>query len=109
VIGTESVAVAILPQILAMAKSLNLEVIVEGVETDRQANYFSPDPPQVYGQGWLYGRPVSIDDFKGLLVENLATTLAAAAYASRPPASRESDSDWITKPGKLQIMGSRVA
>src|ERR1039458_4205811 len=28
VIGTESVAVAILPQILAMAKSLNLEVIV---------------------------------------------------------------------------------
>jgi sensor c-di-GMP phosphodiesterase-like protein len=109
VIGTESVAVAILPQILAMAKSLNLEVIVEGVETDRQANYFSPDPPQVYGQGWLYGRPVSIDDFKGLLVENLATTLAAAAYASRPPASHESDSDWITKPGKLQIMGSRVA
>ncbi len=109
VIGTESVAVAILPQILAMAKSLNLEVIVEGVETDHQANYFSPDPPQVYGQGWLYGRPVSIKEFEGLLVANLATALAAVAHAAKPPGSQEADSDWTTKPGKLQILGTRVA
>jgi sensor c-di-GMP phosphodiesterase-like protein len=109
VIGTESVAVAILPQILAMAKSLNLEVIVEGVETDRQANYFSPDPPQVYGQGWLYGRPVSIKEFEGLLVSNMATALAAAAHIAKPPASHEADSEWTTKPGKLQILGTRVA
>jgi sensor c-di-GMP phosphodiesterase-like protein len=109
VIGTESVAVAILPQILAMAKSLNLEVIVEGVETDHQADYFTPDPPQVYGQGWLYGRPVPYDKFQGLLVDNIAATFAAAAAASKPPVSQDADSDWMTKPGKLQILGSRVA
>jgi hypothetical protein len=32
-IGTESVIVAILPQILAMAEALELEVIAEGIET----------------------------------------------------------------------------
>ena len=109
VIGTESVAVAILPQILAMAKSLNLEVIVEGVETDRQANYFSPDPPQVYGQGWLYGRPVSIEKFEGLLVDNLATSLAAVPHIAKVPVSKEPDAEWTTKPGKLQILGTKVA
>lgn len=109
VIGTESVAVAILPQILAMAKSLNLEVIVEGVETDRQADYFSPNPPQVYGQGWLYGRPVSFEKFEGFLAANLSTALTAMANAAKPPVSHEPDSDWTTKPGKLQILGSRVA
>jgi sensor c-di-GMP phosphodiesterase-like protein len=109
VIGTESVAVAILPQILAMAKSLNLEVVVEGVETDRQANYFPIDPPQIYGQGWLYGRPVSLEAFQGLLADNLKTMLAAYAPAPKPPASQEPEDEWTTKPGKLQIMGSRVA
>jgi sensor c-di-GMP phosphodiesterase-like protein len=106
VIGTESVAVAILPQILAMAKSLNLEVIVEGVETDRQADYFAPNPPQVYGQGWLYGRPVSFEKFEGFMDANLAASLAAIANAAKPPVH---DSDWITRPGKMQIVGARVA
>jgi sensor c-di-GMP phosphodiesterase-like protein len=109
VIGTESVAVAILPQILAMAKSLNLEVIVEGVETDRQADYFSPDPPQVYGQGWLYGRPVSAEEFEGLLSDNMVAVLAAAAAFSKPATSQDGESDWTTKPGRLQIMGTQVA
>ena len=36
-IGTDSVVVAILPQILAMAEALDLKVIVEGVETPVQA------------------------------------------------------------------------
>ena len=113
VIGTESVAVAILPQILAMAKSLGLEVVVEGVETDHQANYFNADPPQIYGQGWLYGRPVSIEEFHGVLADNLSIAIAAA-YVPKPPIAaipdfEESNPDWITKPGKLHIVGARVA
>ena len=68
VIGTESVTVAILPQILEMAKSLNLEVVVEGVENAHQANYFSPsDEQRIYGQGWLYGRPCEAEEFQMLL------------------------------------------
>jgi sensor c-di-GMP phosphodiesterase-like protein len=88
VIGTESVTVAILPQILAMAESLNLEVIVEGIETEQQESYFSTNNKRtMYGQGWLYGRPVSADEFQTLLAANWAkgpvAVEPAAAQASR--------------------------
>ena len=96
VIGTESVAVAILPQILTMAKSLNLEVIVEGIETDNQANYFSPAAQKIYGQGWLYGRPVKAQEFHALLGDDL-------------PAIPESIAAFDAKPGEIFLVGSRVA
>jgi hypothetical protein len=72
-IGTESVTVAILPQIMAMAKSLNLEVVVEGIETEQQALYFSTKP-RVFGQGWLYGHPISAEEFSQLLDEKDVTS-----------------------------------
>ncbi len=114
VIGTESVASAILPQILAMAKSLNLEVVVEGVETDRQADYFSPETAHLYGQGWLYGRPLAAEAFNSLLDENFASVLAtqgAAPHAplAQQPAAVELDAEWISKPGALHLVTSRVA
>jgi sensor c-di-GMP phosphodiesterase-like protein len=71
VIGTEAVTVAILPQILAMAKSLQLDVVVEGVENERQANYFSTEGQRIYGQGWLYGKPVSAGEFLGVLAKDM--------------------------------------
>jgi sensor c-di-GMP phosphodiesterase-like protein len=71
VIGTEAVTVAILPQIQAMAKSLQLDVVVEGVENERQANYFSSEGQRIFGQGWLYGKPVSAGEFLGLLAEDM--------------------------------------
>ena len=39
-IGTEAATVSILPQILAMAEKLHLQVIVEGIETSQQAALF---------------------------------------------------------------------
>src|SRR5208283_1958295 len=55
-IGTESVTTAILPQILNMARSMNLGVVVEGIESEGQAHYFSTENIKIYGQGFLYGR-----------------------------------------------------
>lgn len=69
-IGTESVVVAILPQILAMAEALNLAVIVEGVEKEEQARYFASQDQQVYAQGWLFGRPVPAGELQQMLVED---------------------------------------
>jgi sensor c-di-GMP phosphodiesterase-like protein len=66
-IGTEAVTVSILPQILAMAEALNLEVIVEGVETREQARYFANSTRRIQAQGWLFGRPVSSEKFHALL------------------------------------------
>jgi sensor c-di-GMP phosphodiesterase-like protein len=61
-IDTESVAAVILPHIMTIAKSLNLEVIVEGVEITRQADYFLPGQQKIYGQGWLFGRPMTAEE-----------------------------------------------
>lgn len=62
-IDTESVAAVILPHIVKIAKSLNLEMIVEGVEITRQADYFLPGKQKIYGQGWLFGRPMTAEAF----------------------------------------------
>jgi sensor c-di-GMP phosphodiesterase-like protein len=69
-IGTEAVTQAILPQILAMAEVLNLEVIVEGIETSLQASYFTVFGERILAQGWLFGRPVAAAAFHRLLAEN---------------------------------------
>jgi len=65
-IGTDAVTVCILPQIISMARTLNLAVVVEGIEVSRQADYF-PTDMRIYGQGWLYGRPVPAREFFSLL------------------------------------------
>jgi sensor c-di-GMP phosphodiesterase-like protein len=68
-IGTEAVTMAVLPQILAMAESLNLQVVVEGIETTEQARYFTGDDKHYLAQGWLFGHPLSASDFQALLAE----------------------------------------
>jgi EAL domain-containing protein (putative c-di-GMP-specific phosphodiesterase class I) len=58
---------AIVRTIIAMAKSLNLDVIAEGVETEDQQKIL-----QSYGcnryQGYLFSRPVPIEDFERALI-----------------------------------------
>jgi sensor c-di-GMP phosphodiesterase-like protein len=62
-IGTEAVTAGILPQILSMAATLDLLVVVEGIETEEQANYFAAHQRPLLGQGWLFGRPVPLEEF----------------------------------------------
>jgi sensor c-di-GMP phosphodiesterase-like protein len=66
-IGTDAAAASILPQIISMARTLNLAVVVEGIESPRQADYFPTDKLKIYGQGWLYGRPVPAGEFFSLI------------------------------------------
>ncbi|MGD0734170.1 MAG: EAL domain-containing protein [Terracidiphilus sp.] len=79
-IGTESVTVAILPQILAMAEALKMGVVAEGVETEQQANYFSGSGREIHGQGYFFGRPVTAAEFHDLLEnQRLKERMAVAA------------------------------
>jgi sensor c-di-GMP phosphodiesterase-like protein len=80
-IGTESVVVTILPQILSMAEALELEVVVEGIETPVQAGYFTAFAQPIFGQGWLFGRPASADEFIRRLSENDIKELRPAEAA----------------------------
>jgi len=73
-IGTQAVTVTILPQILDMARALQLEVIVEGIETDEQADYFAAYDQPILAQGWLFGYPVPAEEFLRLLAEDQKRT-----------------------------------
>ena len=68
-IGTDSVTVSILPQILTMAEALKLRVVVEGIETQAQADYFAANSHYIHAQGWHFGRPVPARAFLQLLDE----------------------------------------
>jgi sensor c-di-GMP phosphodiesterase-like protein len=57
-IGTESVTASILPQILGVARALSLKVVVQGIEREEQATYFSTSNPSILGQGWFFGLPI---------------------------------------------------
>ncbi len=61
-VGTEAVTAAIVPQILAMASALELNVVVEGIETETQVRYFSNSTRSLFGQGWYFSRPLSPED-----------------------------------------------
>lgn len=66
-IGTASVKTSITPQILAMAASLHLKVVIEGIESEEQARYYAACRPPVLAQGWYLGRPMLLEDLLQLL------------------------------------------
>ena len=60
-ISTDDNDKAIVCTIIAMAKNLDLEVIAEGVETDEQKQFLLDNDCKIY-QGYLFSKPVSIDN-----------------------------------------------
>ena len=65
-IATDNSDKAIVRTIIAMAQSLNLDVIAEGVETEEQRQLLLENGCTNY-QGYLFGRPVPIAQFEALL------------------------------------------
>ena len=61
---------AIVRTIIAMAKSLNLDVIAEGVETKEQKNRLVKDGCKSF-QGYLFSKPIPIDAFQALVAIKL--------------------------------------
>ena len=57
---------SIVRTIIAMAQSLNLEIIAEGVETEEQRNLLFNKGCHDF-QGYLFGKPMPIDQFELLL------------------------------------------
>jgi sensor c-di-GMP phosphodiesterase-like protein len=78
-IGTDAITASILPQILALAESIHVEVIVEGVETEEQAAYLSATGRVMQVQGWYYGKP-----FQGNELPKHYEDMARAAQAALP-------------------------
>ena len=52
-----------------MAKNLNLTTVSEGIETKDQAEFLSIAGCDI-AQGFLYAKPMSLDDFEALTFKN---------------------------------------
>ena len=52
-----------------MAESLNLEVILEGVETQEQVDFFTAFGTPLFAQGWYFGRPMPAEHLKKALMK----------------------------------------
>ena len=68
-IAVDSSDRAIVSTIIAMAYSLNLNVIAEGVETEEQWKFLEKTGCTHY-QGYLFGKPMPIKQFEAMLANN---------------------------------------
>ena len=57
---------AVVQGIIALAHHLDLTVVAEGVETEAQRQFLMKNGCLAF-QGFLFSRPVPIDDFEALL------------------------------------------
>jgi EAL domain-containing protein (putative c-di-GMP-specific phosphodiesterase class I) len=71
-ITTDQHDAAIVQTIISMALSMGMEVIAEGVETEEQREFLELRGCQAY-QGYLFAKPMPIDELERKLPELLAT------------------------------------
>jgi diguanylate cyclase (GGDEF)-like protein/PAS domain S-box-containing protein len=65
-IGTKASDATIIQTIIGMANNLGMEVIAEGVETQKQRDFLEANGCMLY-QGYLFGVPVPLEEFDALL------------------------------------------
>jgi len=61
-IGTDAATASVTTHIIDIAKTLNLKIVAEGVETQLQADYLTARDVE-YGQGWLFAKAMPAADF----------------------------------------------
>lgn len=61
-INSDSVSAPILDMLITLSKSLNMRLVAEGIETEAQRDYLCSQGVDLL-QGYLFSRPVSIEQF----------------------------------------------
>ena len=62
-IGTEAVTNSVIGHVIEMAKSLHLDIVAEGIESEHQSDWLIEQGVE-YGQGYLYSRALSCEEFQ---------------------------------------------
>ncbi len=70
-IATDGATSQVVVHIIEMAQSLHLKTVAEGVETETQAEFLN-SRKVAYAQGWLFGRPTSLDNLCTQISKNIS-------------------------------------
>lgn len=68
-IGVDAISHHIVNNVINLAENINAKVVAEGVETTEQAEFLK-NKKIPYIQGFLYGKPVSLDEFTSLYLQS---------------------------------------
>jgi sensor c-di-GMP phosphodiesterase-like protein len=60
-LGSDTPSSRVAFHIIEMARTLNLQMIAEGIESEEQSNILREAGVQ-FAQGWLFGKPMSVAD-----------------------------------------------
>ena len=66
-IDTETVNNITLNGIFSMIDHLNVNVVFEGIETENQLSFIRERVPEAIGQGWLFSKPIPIDELTSII------------------------------------------
>lgn len=72
-LGYDAASSGVAPHIIRMAHALELKVIAEGIEFESQAALLRSEGV-LYGQGWLYSRPLAANHFAELITGGRRTS-----------------------------------
>lgn len=83
-VAVKSSDAVIVQTIIGMATNLGIDVIAEGVETEEQRNFLECNGCFTY-QGYLFGKPVPVEDFEIVLIKERMSRIGREPIAIRLP------------------------